>query len=198
MPYTHRTYLGPQGLQLRKERGTTACPEKAQRNEIAVGPAGQRKTCMVKAELPEPQFPGIYHRVIPQSGCRGIPGSRWTAAQCPSTRMSDRDRVTHQSSLPGPPAVWQGKGMSGAPNHVASRYSRNHGIACSRLGPNPSPVWRRSSHSTQTPGVMPRTAGNPSPDGQAYKDRVTGSKTPLTGGRGTASTRTQHMMGETC
>ena len=195
MPCTHRTHRGPDGLELRKERGTTACLEKAQRNEIAVEPAGQRKTCMAKATLPEPQSPGIYM----------LDGVAAAAVATHRERVRHISRLTPEvaelcsdpapSSPPGPSAIQRGKGTNGAPNHVASRYARNHGTACSRMGPSPGPVWRRSSHSTQTPGATPRTAGGLAPDGRAHKGRATGPKAPPTGGRGTASTRTQHTMG---
>jgi hypothetical protein len=42
------------------------------------------------------------------------------------------------------------------PNRTATPHTRNYGIACSR--PSPGPVWRRSRHITQMPGVMLRTA----------------------------------------
>lgn len=48
------------------------------------------------------------------------------------------------------------KETNGAPNRTATPHTRNYGIACSR--PSPGPVWRRSRHSTQMPGVMPGTA----------------------------------------
>ena len=44
------------------------------------------------------------------------------------------------------------------PNRTATPHSRNYGIAYSR--PSPGPVWRRSRHSTQMPGVMPGTAAH--------------------------------------
>ncbi len=43
-----------------------------------------------------------------------------------------------------------------APNRTVTPHTRNYGIAYSR--PSPGPVWRRSRHSTQTPGVMSGTA----------------------------------------
>lgn len=62
MTCTHRTYLGQKWLRSRKRRGTTACPEKAQSVEAICGVAGQGKTCMAKAILPEPQFAATYTR----------------------------------------------------------------------------------------------------------------------------------------
>jgi hypothetical protein len=60
MTCTHRTNLGQRWLRPRKRRGTTACPEKAQSVEAIYGAAGQGKTCMAKAILPEPQFAATY------------------------------------------------------------------------------------------------------------------------------------------
>ncbi len=48
------------------------------------------------------------------------------------------------------------KETNGAPNRTATPRTRNYGIAYSR--PSPGPVWRRSRHSTRTPGAMPGTA----------------------------------------
>ena len=58
----HRTNLGQKWLRPRKRRGTTACPEKAQSVEAICGAAGQGKTCVAKAILPEPQFAATYTR----------------------------------------------------------------------------------------------------------------------------------------
>ncbi len=60
MTCTHRTNLGQKWLRPRKRRGTTACSEKAQSVEAIYGAAGQGKTCMAKAILPEPQFAATY------------------------------------------------------------------------------------------------------------------------------------------
>jgi hypothetical protein len=48
------------GLKPGNRRGTIACREKAQTDEAIVLRAGQRKTRMAKAELPEPQSSGCY------------------------------------------------------------------------------------------------------------------------------------------
>jgi hypothetical protein len=62
MACAHRTNLGQKWLRPRKRRRTTACPEKAQSVEAICGAAGQGKTCMAKAILPEPQFAATYTR----------------------------------------------------------------------------------------------------------------------------------------
>ena len=62
MACVHRTNLGQKWLRPRKRRGTTACPEKAQSVEAICDAAGQGKTCMAKARLPEPQFAAAYNR----------------------------------------------------------------------------------------------------------------------------------------
>ncbi len=48
------------------------------------------------------------------------------------------------------------KETNGAPNRTATPSTRNYGIAYSRF--LSAPVWRRSRHSTQMPGVMSGTA----------------------------------------
>ncbi|WP_412103048.1 ArdC-like ssDNA-binding domain-containing protein [Novosphingobium capsulatum] len=62
MACVHRTNLGQKWLRPRKRRGTTACPEKAQSVEAICDAAGQGKTGMAKAILPEPQFAATYTR----------------------------------------------------------------------------------------------------------------------------------------
>ena len=145
MPCTHRTHRGPDGLELRKERGTTACLEKAQRGQDASEPEGQRKACKAKAKLLEPQFPGVYSYGGAESDLTWHTGwTRVIGRSIPKDTESASRPVS--DSLSGPSTIGWDKGMNGAPEHAASHYSGNHGIACSRMGPNPRPVWRRSSH----------------------------------------------------
>jgi antirestriction protein ArdC len=57
----------------RKGNGTIACRDKAQTVEAVVGPAGQHKTRMAKAILPEPQSPGRYPPRRRSDGCNAVP-----------------------------------------------------------------------------------------------------------------------------
>jgi hypothetical protein len=151
----------------------------------------------VKATLPEPQSPGILMAMVPQQRLTRHPGMRCGTSLLPHHNAARRSTSSPGGlSRPGPSSIWRGKVTNGAPSHAASLLPRNHGMPYSRRGPNPRPVWARSSHSTQTPGVMPWTADNLSPDGRAYKGRATDPKAPPAGGRGTASLRSNTPDGE--
>ncbi len=150
----------------------------------------------VKARLPEPQSPGTMIGVVPQQRLTRHPGMNGVCVRDTTPHASSETKPLGGLSLPGPPSVWRGKVTNGAPSHAASLFPRNYGMPYSRRGPNPRPVWARSSHSTQTLGVTPETAARPSADGRAYKGRATDPKALPVGGRGTASLHSNTPDGE--
>lgn len=104
----------------------------------------QSKVCMVKAVLPQSQFPVA----------KGLAVAKAADTLCHAGRIAPASANCHQSA-------WDDlyrriKETNGTPNHTATPHSRNYGIACSRFFQEP--VWRRSRHSTQTSGVMAGTA----------------------------------------
>jgi antirestriction protein ArdC len=141
-------------LKSRKGNGTIACREKAQTAEAIVGRAGHRKVRTAKATLPELQSPGFYPRQRRSDGC--------SVAPC-------RNRFAHENrSMKG---VWQPSAPSpvgtACPPSVGSkgrteRLTASHLLVRVNTGSpkwaRQRPTWRQSRHSSQMPGVMPRTA----------------------------------------
>ncbi len=141
-------------LKSRKGNGTIACREKAQTAETIVGRAGHRKVRTAKATLPELQSSGFYPRRRRSDGCN--------AAPC-------RNRFAHENrSMKG---VWQpsapGPVGTACPPSVGSkgrteRLTASHLLVRVNTGSpkweRQRPTWRQSRHSSQMPGVMPRTA----------------------------------------
>lgn len=150
----------------------------------------------VKAKLPEPQSPGTSIVMVPQQRLTRHPGMRGSVGVPQPSMPPFIVSLNGGLSQPGPSSIGRGKATNGAPSHAASLFPRNYGMPYSRRGPNPRPVWARSSHSTQTLGVMPETAAPQGTDGQAYKGRATDPKAPPTGGRGTASLYSNTPDGE--
>ena len=186
MACVHRTNLGQEWLRPRKRRGTTACPEKAQSVETICGAAGQGKTCMAKAILPEPQFAATYTA----SGAvewltRHIGRSESTTFILSANRSSDVERP----GLPARPTHPLYGGVSertGRPNtsqpptRVNAGSPKQDGLS--------GPAWRRSRHSTRMPGVTTGTVvGRPTND-RRDKRGVTRVKRQPIGGRTAAST----------
>jgi hypothetical protein len=104
----------------------------------------QSKVCMVKAVLPESQFPVAKGLAVANAADRLRHAGQIApaGANCHQSAWDDHH-------------PWV-KETNGTPKHTATSYTRNYGIACSRLYQRP--VWRRSRHSTQMPGVMAGTA----------------------------------------
>ena len=133
-------------LKFRKENGTIACREKVCSRTVAKKAVNQDKVRMMKAELPELQFPVDTRGTVAKADdtpCR--------AGRC--VRGGD---VRRQPARNDP---CQGKReTNGASNRIATPRTRKFGIACSR--PSPGSVWRRSRHNTQMPGVMAGTTAH--------------------------------------
>ena len=104
----------------------------------------QSKVCMVKAVLPESQFPVA----------KGLAVANAADTLRHAGQIAPASAICHQPA-------WDDlrrrvKETNGTPKHTVTPHTRNHGIACSRFVREP--VWRRSRHSTQMPGVMAGTA----------------------------------------
>ncbi len=119
-------------------------PGNVSKSGAAVRWRAQSKVCMVKAVLPESQFPVA----------KGLAVANAADTLCHAGQVAPASAICHQSA-------WDDhhrwvKETNGTPKHTATSHTRNYGIACSRLFQGP--VWRRSRHSTQMPGVMAGTA----------------------------------------
>jgi hypothetical protein len=104
----------------------------------------QSKVCMVKAVLPESQFPVA----------KGLAVANAADTLRHAGQVAPASAICHQSA-------WDDlhrrvKEANGTPKHTATPHTRNYGIACSRFVREP--VWRRSRRSTQMPSVMAGTA----------------------------------------
>lgn len=159
MSYTHLPYSGPKGLDPRKGQGNIAWLEKSIALEAVVVGAGQGKTCMVKAKLPEPKFQVIYLAMVAQ---------QWLRRNSECLKVHDAPSTSCTSSLLGT-ALYGDKGTNWGPNQVGSPYSRHHRMACCRRAATSRPVWPRSRNSTQTPGVMPGTGAPSGSHGRRHK-----------------------------
>ena len=182
----HRTNLGQKWLRPRKGRGTTACPEKAQSVEAICGAAGQGKTCMAKAILPEPQFAATYTRSgAAQWLTRHIGRSESATFILSASRSSDVER----SGLPARPT----HPLYGGASERTGRLNTSQPPARVNAGSpkqdgSPGPAWRRSRHSTQTLGVTTGTAAGKPADDRRDKRGATCVKCHSVGGRAAAST----------
>lgn len=119
-------------------------PGKGSKLGAAVRWRAQSKVCMVKADMPESQFPvakGLAVANAAETLCR----ARWKALPCAPHHQFARDDFHRKV-----------KEINGTPKHTATPHTRNYGIACSRF--KVESVWRRSRHSTQMPCVMAGTA----------------------------------------
>ncbi len=186
MTCAHRTNLGQKWLRPRKRRGTTACSEKAQSVEAIYGAAGQGKTCMAKAILPEPQFAATYTASgAAQWLTRRFGRSESAIFILSASRSSDVERPglparpTHP--LYGGASERTGRlNTSQPPSRVNAGSPKQDGL--------PGPAWRRSRHSTQMPGVTTGTvAGGPADDRRDKRGATRVKRQPV-GGRTAAST----------
>jgi len=119
-------------------------PGNVSRSGAAARWRAQSKVCMVKAVLPQSQFPVA----------KGLAVANAADTLRHAGRIAPASASCHQSA-------WDDlhqriKETKGTPKHTATPHTRNDGIACSRFVRGP--VWRRSRHSTQRPGVMAGTA----------------------------------------
>ena len=131
-------------LRSRKGNGNRACREKACDQVPQIWSKAQSKMCMVKALMPEFQFP-VAKGLAVANAAETLHRARWSALPCAIHHQFARDDFHRKV-----------KETNGTPKHIATPQTRNYGIACSRFANGP--VWRRSRHSTQTPGVMAGTA----------------------------------------
>lgn len=196
MTSTHQTNLDQRWLQLRKERGTTACLEKAQSVEAVYGVAGQGKTCMVKAILPEPQFAatytasGVAQRLTRHTGRKGRIQFRLPSGRTHPVEASDI------SACPAHPPYG---GESERTGHLSTSNLLIRvitGWPTAGAGLDRRPVWPRSRHSTQMPCVTTGTVAFGRTD-HRHKSRATGMKLDRSGGRTAASTIEQSLT-EVC
>lgn len=185
MTCTYQTYLGQQWLRPRKGRGNIACLEKALSAKTVRGATGQGKTCTVKAILPEPQFAAAYDRCNVAERLTRHPGWR-----------EDRALRSSSSVHPAHPPYRGASERTGHLNtsHLSSRVTT--GCPTAGVGAIRRPVWARSRHSTQTPGVTSGTAARRA-DGDRNKREATYVKIHATGGR-TAATAIQQTETEAC
>lgn len=192
MACVHRTNPGQKWLRPRKRRGTTACPEKAQSVETICGAAGQGKTCMAKAILPEPQFAATYtasgavewltrHIGRSESAMLILSASRTSHVQRPGMPA----RPTHP--LYGGASERTGRlNTSQPPSRVNAGSPKQDGFS--------GPAWRRSRHSTQMPGVTTGTVvGRPANDRRDKRGATCVKRQPV-GGRAAASTIRTTLM----
>ena len=141
---THPAYRCRKRLKSRKGNGTRACREQGSKPGAAVWWRAPSKVCMVKAVMPESQFP-VAKGLAVANAAETLRRARWGALPCVTHHQLARDDLHRRV-----------KEANGTPKHTATPHTRNYGIACSRLVCRP--VWRRSRHSTQMPGVMVGTA----------------------------------------
>jgi hypothetical protein len=193
---THQTNLVQQWMQLRKEQGKIACLEKAQSAQTVVGADGQGKTCTVKATLPEPQFAAAYNRRSVAERLTRHTGRKENRA----LRFSSLVQLARAARASARPAHPLYGGASERTEHLNTSLLSTHvitGCPTAGVGAIRRPVWARSRHITQTPGVTTGTAASLSADGNWNKRRATDAKIQATGGR-TAATAFQHLTTEAC
>jgi len=104
----------------------------------------QSKVCTVKAVLPQSQFP-VAKGLAVAKAADTLRRARWRALPCAIHHQLAWDDLRRRV-----------KETKGTPKHTATPHTRNYGIAYSRFVRGP--VWRRSRHSTQRPGIMAGTA----------------------------------------
>ena len=188
MTCIHRTNLGQQWLKPRKRQGTTACSEKARSAEAVYGMDGQGKTCMAKAILLEPQFAATYtasgaaERLTRRIGKTGsatftLPEDRW--------QHVDADGIP---AFPTHPLYGGASERTGRLNTSLLPTRVITGCPIAGAIQNQRPVWARSRHITQTPGVTAGTAARIPADNQGHKRGATRVKTLMVGGRAAAFT----------
>ena len=188
MTCTHRTYLGQQWLQPRKGRGTTACSEKAGGAEAVYGVDGQGKTCTTKAILLKPQFAATYTRSgVAERLTRRI-GWKGSAAFILSSAQRHRVEAFGGPAYPTHPLYGGASERTGRLNTSLLPTRVITGCPTAGAGPSSRPVWARSRHTTQTPGVTAGTAARRSADSRGHKRGATCVKTLTAGGRAAAFT----------
>jgi hypothetical protein len=141
-------------LKSRKGNGTIACREKAQTAETIVGRAGHRKVRTAKATLPELQSSGFYPRQRRSDGCNAAPRRDRFA-----TESRSKKRVARLDTLdPACAACLPSVGSKGRTERLTASHLLVRVNTGSPKWARQRPTWRQSRHSSQMPGVMPRTA----------------------------------------
>ncbi len=197
MTCAHRANLGQRWLKPRKRRGTTACSEKTQTAEAVYGGEGQGKTCMAKAILLEPQFAVTNtRRGAAERLTRHIGQSGGTTFMPPAGRRSD----VETSGEPACPTHPLYGGASERTGRLTTSYPPARVITgCPTAGDGLGrrPVWARSHHNTQMPGVTAGTATGQPVDCRWYKRGATRGKASPAGGR-VAASAIQMLITEAC
>lgn len=140
-------------LKSRKRNGTIACREKAQTAETIVGRAGHRKVRTAKATLPELQSSGLYPRQRRSDGCSVAPRRNRDA-----TRPGMKRVVRSNTLGPASAACPSSMGSKGRTERLTASHLLVRVNTGSPKWALQRPTWRQSRHSSQMPGVMPRTA----------------------------------------
>ena len=141
-------------LRPRKGNGTIACREKAQTAEAIVGREGHRKMRMAKATLPELQSSGFYPRQRRSDGCSVAPcRNRFAHENRPMKRVVRSNALGPASTACLPSVGSKGRTERLPASHLLVRVNTG-----SPKWARQRPTWRQSRHSSQMPGVMPRTA----------------------------------------
>jgi hypothetical protein len=186
MTCTHQTNLGQQWLQLRKERGTIACLEKARSIKTVCDAESQGKTCKVKATLPESQFAAAYDRSnVAERLTRHL---GWKEDRVLRSSLIERlARAVRESVRPAHPLYG---GISERTRHLNTSHLSTRVITgCPTAGDGAirRPVWAQNRHSTQTLGVTSETAAGQPADGCRNKRGATRVKIRSAGGRAVAT-----------
>ena len=196
MTCTHRTNLGQQWLKLRKERGKVACSEKVRVVEAVYDAEDQGKTCTAKAILPEPQFAAAYARSgVAERLTRRI-GRTGGAMFTPPAGHRSNVEACGEPACPTHPLY---RGVSERTGRLTTSLLPIRvitGWPTAGVGFSRRPVWLRSRHSTQMPGVMAGTAAARR-TGNRNKRQVTVVNPGVPGGRAAAST-IQLSLTEVC
>lgn len=134
----------PETAETSKGERDHSLPGNVSKPGAAVRCRAQSKVCTVKAVLPQSQFPVAKGLAVANAAdtLRHAGQIAPARANCHQPAWDDLDQRVKETK--------------GTPKHTATPHPRNYGIACSRF--SRGPVWRRSRHSTQTPGVMAGTA----------------------------------------
>ncbi|AMG74907.1 Antirepressor [Sphingopyxis granuli] len=141
-------------LKSRKRNGTIACREKAQTAEAIVGRAGHRKVRTAKATLPELQSSGFYPRQRRSDGCNAAPRRDRFATESRSKKRVVLLDILDPACAACPPSV----GSKGRTERLTASHLLVRVNTGSPKWARQRPTWRQSRHSSQMPGVMPRTA----------------------------------------
>jgi hypothetical protein len=150
--------------------------------EAIVAQWRQRKACMVKAGLLEPQSARLMvelRRRIAETSYREEYGQEGKDRTI--WRLSSE--TNRHPAYPASLSMRWGNRMNREPNHAASLLYRQCGIAYT--GAQMAPAWRRSPPSTQGWPVMGSAGGQKTGShGQGYKRWVTTRESPAARGKG--------------